>query len=144
MSQRPKREQQNCPPRLYPTYQLGGCEMGVGLWASPTPPLVSGPSLVSLGNCSTPTSVLKWYCRLEDIRPRPSIQTIPKPLLPSRLAGPLGQTAPPRAKEVLISLLPKGETAERKRKQNSWGRRQQSWVGGGGERAGSHAFWGSA
>lgn len=31
MSQRPKREQQNCPPRLYPTYQLGGCEMGGGV-----------------------------------------------------------------------------------------------------------------
>lgn len=57
---------------------------------------------------------------------------------------PLGQTAPPRAKEVLFSLLRKGETAEKKRKQNSWGRRQRSWVGGGGEQPGSHALWGSA
>ena len=72
---------------------------------------MSGPSLASLGNCSPPTSVLRWYCQLEDVRP--SIQTIPKPLLPSRLDGsPWGRVPHPELRKRSSVCSVKGKRRE--------------------------------
>lgn len=103
------------------------------MWASPTPPLVSGPSLVSLGNCSTSTSVLRLYCQLEDVRPWPSIQTIPKPVLPSGLAaGPWGRLPHPEPRKCSSVCSVKGKQQRRRGSRTAGGEdSDHGWVGEG-------------
>lgn len=119
---------------LASTYQLGGCEMGGGVVGFTDSTLGVWPQFEYPWGLLNLNFSAQVVLPTEDVRPWPSIQTIPKPRAAFWISRwPLGQTAPPRASALPVCSV-KGNSREEGSRTAGGEDSDHGWVGRGATR----------